>query len=200
MGMDVLYDLFGLSGQTILFDQGPCSLFRGGVAAQKFHAARLQALNTEILVRGVLAVGVLGCVMQWRPGFAWIKNIAHGGLSRLRVVNFDPLPDSVLLPDVVTVIQHVGGPIQRAHDLDLISGDAASELESRERVFSVLQKSRVVDGKSVHRQLYAPRRMRERVELRSLPIRFLPHVLSMYRFAPHRRGSRRDRSAQKGPA
>src|SRR5467141_1728998 len=196
MGMDVLYDFFGLSGQTILFDQGPCSLFSGGVAAQEFHTARLQALNTEILVRGVLAAGILGCVMHRSSSLAWIENIAHGGLSRLRVVNFYPLPDSVLLPNVIAVIQHVGRPVQRAHDLDLISGDAASELESRERVFSVLQKSRVVDGKSVHGQFYAPRGMRERVELRSLPIRFLPHVLSMYRFAPHRRGCRRDRSAK----
>src|SRR5467141_3900500 len=197
MGMDVLYDFFGLSGQTILFDQGPCSLFSGGVAAQEFHTARLQALNTEILVRGVLAAGILGCVMHRCPSLAWIENIAHGGLSRLRVVNFYPLPDSVLLPDVITVIQHVGGPVQRAHNLNLIRGDAASELKSCEGVFSVFQKSRVVDGKSVHHQLYAPPRMCERVKLRGLPIRFLPHVLSMYGLIPHRRGSRRDRSAKK---
>src|SRR6267142_3980887 len=134
MGMDVLYDLFGLSGQTILFDQGPCSLFRGGVAAQEFHAARLQALNTEILGRGVLAAGVLGCVMQRCPSLAWIENIAHGGLSRLRVVNFYPLPDSVLLPDVITVIQHVGGPVQRAHDLILSAGVPLPNLNSVKEV------------------------------------------------------------------
>src|ERR1700738_2107511 len=99
--------------------------------------------------------------MHWRSGLARIKNIAHGGLSGLWIVDFYPFPDSVLLPDVVTVIQHVGGPVQCTHDLDLICRHAASELESGERVLRILKKSAVVDGEGMQDELDAPRGMCE---------------------------------------
>ena len=93
--LHVLYDFFRIDGQTVHLDERSRRLFGGRVATQEFHAARLKPLNGGVLIGGVGAAGVLGCVLHGGARFTWEKNIADGGLSGLGVVLFHPLTDSV---------------------------------------------------------------------------------------------------------
>src|ERR1700692_4119690 len=99
MGLDILCDFFRLRRQTELLYERSRRLFDGRVATQKLYAARLQALDADVLVGGIRAAGIVGRIRQGWSGLARIVKIVHGRFSGLRVVLFFQFSDPVFLPD-----------------------------------------------------------------------------------------------------
>src|SRR5579872_6923139 len=94
-------------------DEDPYLFFQGGMATQKLSPSRLQDLHARVLIDGVPIVRTFGSGLLLEPNLALVERVFNGRLSVCRVSHFQPFADLVLLPDVVVVVEHVGGTVQR---------------------------------------------------------------------------------------
>src|SRR6266481_2151317 len=108
------------------------------MAAQKMYAPRLQRLHARILITGIRIVWIFRCGSLLQRTFALVEKILHCGLPGCWVGYVQPLADLVLVPDIVVVVEHVGGAVQSNHDLDLMLWDSEAEPQTIERILDAV--------------------------------------------------------------
>jgi len=123
--------------------------FQGGVAAQKLYASCLQGLHACVLIDGIGVVGIFGSRFRLQPALTSIEGVLHRGLSDCRVGYVQPLADFVLVPDIVVVVQQVGGAVKRSHDLDLILRNSETESQAIQGILDATQGRPIVDANDV---------------------------------------------------
>jgi len=161
--------------------------FQGGVAAQKLYASCLQGLHACVLIDGIGVVGIFGSRFRLQPALTSIEGVLHRGLSDCRVGYVQPLADFVLVPDIVVVVQQVGGAVKRSHDLDLILRNSETESQAIQGILDATQGRPIVDANDVEYLFDSGRVVGELLKFSELPFGGFPDEL---RFGHARNGTK----------
>lgn len=163
-------DLFGLRGQVETLDEDARLEFGGHVATEKGDAARLQSLDAGVHLGRAGIAGVGGGVMERGPGWAGVKEVADCGLAGLRVVEFEPFADLVLLPDEIVVVHQIGSAMERGDDLHLIHGHAEAVVHGVEGVAQRADDFAALDDVALGDETDFALAVQKRLECRERPL------------------------------